>query len=421
MNQPIELQRMGDLSQYMANMNKRRSLRTFDEKHKLYLYVFNKNSDTCHLRIDTKHKDGRYLSYQDVRCHIDAGTMHFGMPMDVIIRAKDPPYTHLNETQGNQKLGWTASQETGWGYNPHVKQDVGDIIHLKYAVVHELKPGATRFENISRKIEENPDGTHNTFHMVANPTMFDEVRVFDIGDIGYELSDMTPEQAAEKYFGVSDFRQLFSNYAAASKQMSLKNHPHVRRYYDHDDDLRSHVGLSRIAPKGIQLTGMHPVKPSSLREYLKAGKQLLIRQKGLAGAAAGAGAGAAFAAGIGAAAAAAAGAGAADRRFSAMAMAAMSSFPLLGTIHSRIREQQELNALQRKKTVALTNEERKKLFAKGALASELTRRLTTTPPQSRPDLFKHIHSTVHQKPKSARIHWSPGKKGGRKIRRTRKK
>ena len=380
MNQPIELQSIGDLSQYVENMNKKH---TFGEESKLYLYVFNKNSDACHLHIDTT-KDGRYLSHQYVQCHIEAGTMHFGRPINV-------------------------------------KQDVGDIIHLEYAVIHELKPGATRFETISRKIEENPDGTHNTFRMAANPIMFEEVRVFDIGDIGYELSDITPEQAAEKYFGVSDFRQFFSNYAAASKQMSLKNHPHVRRYYDHDDDLRSHVGLSRIAPKGIQLTGMHPVKPSSLREYLKAGKQLLIRQKGLAGAAAGAGASAAFAAGIGAAAAAAAGAGAADRRFSAMAMAAMSSFPLLGTIHSRIREQQELNALQRKKTVALTNEERKKLFAKGALASELTRRLTTTPSQSRPDLFKHIHSTVHQKPKSARIHWSPGKKGGRKIRRTRKK
>jgi hypothetical protein len=402
MNQPIELQSIGDLSQYMANMNKRRSLRTFDEKPKLYLYVFNKNSDTCHLRIDTKHKDGRHLSYQDVRCHIDAGTMHFGRPIDVIIRAKDPPYTHLNETQRNQKLGWTASQETGWGYNPHVKQDVGDIIHLKYAVVHELKPGATRFENIYRKIEENPDGTHNTFHMFANPTMFDEVRVFDIGDIGYELSDMTPEQAAEKYFGVSDFRQFFSNYAAASKQMSLKNHPHVRR-----------------APQ-ISLTGMHPVEevkpPSSFHEYFEAGRQLLSRPDARLSINASALAGAAGAAG-----------GlmlASGRPLSAISAMATMSFPFLGLMH----EQKQLNQLERqrssnerKKLLLLSDEERKKLFAKGALASELTRRLTTTPPQSRPDLFKHIHSTVHQKPKSARIHWSPGKKGGRKIRRTRKK
>ena len=414
MNQPIELQRMGDLSQYMANMNKRRSLRTFDEKPKLYLYVFNKNSDTCHLRIDTKHKDGRHLSYQDVRCHIDAGTMHFGRPIDVIIRAKDPPYTHLNETQRNQKLGWTASQETGWGYNPHVKQDVGDIIHLKYAVVHELKPGATRFENIYRKIEENPDGTHNTFDMFANPTMFDEVRVFDIGDIGYELSDMTPEQAAEKYFGVSDFRQFFSNYAAASKQMSLKNHPHVRR-----------------APQ-ISLTGMHPVEevkpPSSFHEYLEAGRQLFSRKhptrpdarlsinaSALAGAAGAAG-GLMLASG---------------RPLSAISAMATMSFPFLGLMH----EQKQLNQLERqrssnerKKLLLLSDEERKKLFAKGALASELTRRLTTTTtPQPRAvqsslERFKHIHSKVHQKPTSARIHWSPKKAwGGRKIRRTRKK
>jgi len=155
----------------------------------------------------------------------------------------------------------------------------------------------------------------------------------------------------------------------------------------------------------------------------------LRRQIGLAGAAAGAGVGAAFAAGVGAAAAAAAGAGATDRRFSAMAMAAMSSVPHLFKIHSSIREQQELNALQRqrssnerKKLLLLSDEERKKLFAKGALASELTRRLTHQPRavQSSLERFKHIHNTVHQKPKSARIHWSPGK-GGRKIRRTRKK
>ena len=413
MNQPIELQNIGDMSQYMANMNKRRSLSTFDEKRKLYLYVFNKNSDACQLHIDTKHKDGRHLSYQDVQCHIDAGTMHFGIPIDVSIRAKDPPYTHLNETQINQKLGWTLSQDTGWGHNPHVKQDVGDIIQLQYAVIHELKPGATRFENISRKIEENPDGTHNTFQMVAKPIMFEEVRVFDIGNIGYELIDITPEQAAEKYFGVSDFSQFFSNYAAASKQMSLKNHPHVRRYYDRDDDLRSQFGLPRIAPKGIQLTGMHPVKPSSLREYVNAGKQLFSGKHQVNPDVTPSNTAAVLAAAAGGLMLAP------SRPFSAMATV---SLPFIGSIHSRIREQQQLNALQRKKTVALTDEERKKLFAKGALASELTRRLTTTPSASRPELFKQIHNRVHQKPKSAaRTHWSPGKGGGRKIRRTRKK
>ena len=416
MNQPIELQSIGDLSQYVENMNKKH---TFDEESKLYLYVFNKNSDACHLHIDTK-KDGRYLSNQYVQCHIEAGTMHFGIPINVSMLAKDPPYTRTNEPHKGQKLGWTLSQDTGWDHNPHVKQDVGDIIHLQYAVIHELKPGATRFENISRKIEENPDGTHNTFRMAANPIMFEEVRVFDIGDIGYELSDITPEQAAEKYFGVSDFRQFFSNYAAASKQMSLKNHPHVRRYYDRDDDLRSQVGLSRIAPKGIQLTGMHPVEevkpPSSFHEYLEAGRNLFSRNHPTRPAASlsrnasvitGAAGGLMLASG---------------RPLSAMAT---MSFPFLGLMH----EQKQLNQLERqrssnerKKLLLLSDEERKKLFAKGALASELTRRLTHQPRavQSSLERFKHTHNTVHQKPKSARIHWPPGK-GGRKIRRTRKK
>jgi hypothetical protein len=359
MNQPIELQSIGDLSQYIRNTQ------NYNNK-KLYLYVVKKDNVECYE-----------IAGMGTRpVHVAANTIHIGAPVynGVQISNRAIPY---DETMREMK-----------------KLANGDFIKLTYDVVHELKPGATRFEDMRNGM------------MKLRARMVDEVSVFDIGDIGYELNKMTPEQAAEKYFGVSDFRQLFSNYAAASKQMSLKNHPHVRR-----------------APQ-ISLTGMHPVEevkpPSSFHEYLEAGRQLFSRKHPTrpdaslsrnASALAGAAGGLMLASG---------------RPLSAISAMATMSFPFLRLMH----EQKQLNQLERqrssnerKKLLLLSDEEREKLLAKGALASELTRRLTTTPtPQPRAvqsslERFKHIHDTVHQKPTSARIHG----KGGRKIRRTRKK
>lgn len=379
MNQPIELQSLRDLSQYFLLQNNPK----FHGRKKLYLYVFKKSGD-FKARIGNR----------DFLYHVDAGTIHIGNPYRIQIKNRDNVFYEPNE-----KLGWKfyrSDQEMYWGLDPHVKQDIGDSVVVEYAVYYELIPGATKFED-KRQIDM----------MYVSPILFEEVSVFDIGDIGYELAVITPEQAAEKYFGVSDFRQFFSNYAAVNKQMSLKNHPHVSREYEHADDLRSQVGLPRIAPKGIPLTGMHPVNPSSFHEYVNAGKQLfsgkhqidpVLRPSKTASLLSGVAGGLMLGYG---------------RPFSAMATL---SLPYLSNIHSRIREQQELNAQQQKKTVALSGEEREKLLAKGAMASELTRRLTTDPTQ-----FISIHNHVHQKPTHSRIHWSNTKRGGRKNRRTIKK
>ena len=375
MNQPIELRSISDLYQY--EMNSRHNYFERSKRQKLYLYVVKKSNVECYKNSDSASApDDR-----QVGCHVAANTIHIGAPAFYSLRIGNRntplsvPLTEETIRSGTRKL------------------DNGDFIKLTYHVVHELKPGATRFENI-----ENSKTT-------VRGKMVEEVSVFDIGDIGYELRDMTPEQAAEKYFGVSDFRQFFSNYAAASKQMSLKNHPHVRRSF-------------RMAPQ-ISLTGMHPVEevkpPSSFQEYVNAGRQILSRPDARlsrnASALAGAAGGLMLASG---------------RPLSAISAMATMSFPFLSLMH----EQKQLNQLERqrssnerKKLLLLSDEEREKLLAKGALSSELTRRLTTTIPQPRASLewFKHIHNRVHQNPTSARIHLSQKRRGGRKIRRTRKK
>ena len=359
MNQPIELRSISDLSQYIRNTQ------NYNNK-KLYLYVVKKDNVECYE-----------IAGMGTRpVHVAANTIHIGAPVynGVQISNRAIPY---DETMREMK-----------------KLANGDFIKLTYDVVHELKPGATRFEMRNGM-------------MKLRARMFDEVSVFDIGDIGYELNKMTPEQAAEKYFGVSDFRQLFSNYAAASKQMSLKNHPHVRRSF-------------RMAPQ-ISLTGMHPVEevkpPSSFHEYIEAGKQLLSRQPPV-GRSSRFLVPASVLASLTSVALTSSG-----RPLSGLALA---SVPFLGLMH----EQKQLNQLERqrssnerKKLLLLSDEEREKLLAKGALSSELTRRLTTTIPQPRASLewFKHIHNRVHQNPTSARIHLSQKRRGGRKIRRTRKK
>jgi len=372
MNQPIELQSIRDLSQYIADVTARRH---GSMRRKCYLYVYNK-SHNCEILA-------RQASAANAPCHIDAGTIHIGIPFTTKIKNRDNVF--YDRPALNKKLGWTLDQDRGWMVDPRVKQDIGDSIVIDYAVYYELRPGATRFEN------------KKGLHMSVSPILFEEVSVFDIGDIGYELAEITPEQAAEKYFGVSDFRQFFSNYAVASKQMSLT--PRERRS----------LGMERLS-----LTGMHPVKSSSLHEYVNAGKQLFsgkhqvnpdVTPSKTASVLAGAAGGLMLTSG---------------RPFSAMAAL---SLPFLGNIHSRIREQQELNALQRKKTVALSDEEREKLLAKGATASKVVRLLGNDPTQPRTSFFNRIHDSVHRKPTSSRIHWSPKKAWGgrRKLRRTRKK
>ena len=230
--------------------------------------------------------------------------------------------------------------------------------------------------------------------MRVSPILFEEVSVFDMGDIGYELAEITPEQAAEKYFGHSDFTKFFSNYALASKQMSLT--PRERRS----------LGIERIS-----LTGMHPVKPpSSFHEYVNAGKQLfsgkhhqlnrVVTPSKPASVLAGAVGGLMLKSG---------------RPLSALAT---MSVPFLAMLHSRIREQQELNNQQKQTMVALSGKEQNQLLTKGAMASELMRRLTTDPTHfGRNNSFALIHSHVHQKPTHPRIH---SETNGGKMRRTKK-
>jgi hypothetical protein len=77
----------------------------------------------------------------------------------------------------------------------YINRDWGtDCLH--FIVYYQLRPVEKTFTRISM----------HTF------LELDEVRVYDIGDIGREITPMvSPEQVAQKYFGNSDFSRFFSH------------------------------------------------------------------------------------------------------------------------------------------------------------------------------------------------------------------
>jgi hypothetical protein len=363
MNQLIELQSIRDLSQYIVNQS--------EGRRKFYLYFYNKSYNCETLDAPP--------------CHIDARTIHIGNPSRIRIKNRDNVF--YDDQLALNKLGFNFNKDGDWRFdNPYVKQDIGDSIVIVYHVYYELKPGATRFEN------------KKDIDMRVSPILFEEVSVFDMGDIGYELAEITPEQAAEKYFGHSDFTKFFSKYALASKQMSLT--PRERRL----------LGIERIS-----LTGMHPVNPpSSFHDYVNAWKQLfsgkhqlknpVVTPSKTASVLAGAAGGLMLKSG---------------RPLSALAT---MSVPFLAMLHSRIREQQKWNNKQKQTMAALSGNEPNQILTKGAMASELMRRLTTdTTHFGRNESFAHMHRRVHHKPTHQRIHSETNAEtNGGKMRRTKK-
>jgi len=109
-----------------------------------------------------------------------------------------------------------------------------------------------------------------TVDMYPEVALFQDVRVFYLGDIGYELIKSSPEQVAKKYFGSSDFSKFFlyiSNRADFNERMSLE--------YANKRNLVPPNALA--AAKQVPLLGTHhhslPPKMSTVQKYLKAAKQ----------------------------------------------------------------------------------------------------------------------------------------------------
>jgi hypothetical protein len=90
---------------------------------------------------------------------------------------------------------------------------------LHFEVYYSKLPSESNFTNVSHK------------DMHVEPTD-DEIRLYDIGDIGQEITKSTsPEQVAQKYFGNSDFSTFFDHETLplVSKRMALSRADIPRR------------------------------------------------------------------------------------------------------------------------------------------------------------------------------------------------
>lgn len=172
------------------------------------------------------------------------------------IFSPNPPlylYEYIRDV-GEIKRGTLQLAQAWWFISTPISPN--EASNMRLNVHYQMSPSDLEF---SRKVDMYP--------VVA---LFKDVRVFYLGDIGYELIKSSPEQVAKKYFGSSDFSKFFlyiSNRADFNERMSLE--------YANKMNLVPPNALA--AAKQVPLLGTHhhslPPKMSTVQKYLKAAKQ----------------------------------------------------------------------------------------------------------------------------------------------------
>jgi hypothetical protein len=125
-----------------------------------------------------------------------------------------------------------------------------------------MKPGQTRFIKYDYA---------NYKKMCEIAEFFKDVRVFYLGDIGYEISEsVTPEQVANKYFGSSDFSTIFSY---ISNRADFNRHKSLEHAAKMGTPLHAELAVAKTVP----LLGTHhrPEK-STVQKYWDATKQSMV-------------------------------------------------------------------------------------------------------------------------------------------------
>lgn len=113
---------------------------------------------------------------------------------------------------------------------------------MDFRVYYSKLPAASTFTNVYDK----------NMHV---DLIYDEIRVYDIGDIGEEITESnSPEQVAEKYFGRSDFSIFFEHEALSlfSKQMALSRTVPRNMLQHPNPTLSSRVHSPPYTPSGFK-------------------------------------------------------------------------------------------------------------------------------------------------------------------------
>lgn len=121
---------------------------------------------------------------------------------------------------------------------------------VKINVYYEMKPGETEFKKTFYDLHGR------TIPWAFTVKIFQDARLFYLGDIGKEISEsFTPEDAARKYFGSSDFSKIFS-------YISNRDYFNKRKSLEYAANLGLIPRYTESALARIPLLGTHhPVKP----------------------------------------------------------------------------------------------------------------------------------------------------------------
>jgi hypothetical protein len=273
--------------------------------------------------------------------------------------------------------------------------------YTNYIVLYQMKPGQTQFIKYDYE---------NYKKMCEIAEFFKDVRVFYLGDIGYEISQsFTPEQAANKYFGSSDFSTIFSyisNRADFNRRKSL----------EHAAKMGTPLHAELEVAKTVPLLGTyHPPDKSTVQKYWNATKESIVSpfmpnastssRLGILG--------------MSYPVAAAAGL-VLNPTMPTKLSAALAALSVLPTAWSIYNKKEEIDSRQ-KQMQEVPESERHDLLTKGALSATLINRLSQNPLVRQRDKTKMVgysHGRVH----SHKSTTSGGSKKSktRKTRKTRK-
>ena len=276
--------------------------------------------------------------------------------------------------------------------------------YTNYIVIYQMKPGETRFMKYGYEKRCDP------------VEFFKDVRVFYLGDIGYEISEsVTPEQVAKKYFGSSDFSTIFS-------YISNRDDFNRRKSLEYAAKMGTPLDAELAVAKTVPLLGMHhrPEK-STVQKYWDATKQSMVssfmpnaspssRLEFL---------------GVSLPLASATGLvmNPTVPKNLSMGLAALSVLPMARSIYNKKKEIDS----QQKQMQEVPESERHELLTKGALSAKLIQRLSQRPSvapvvsaRDKKKMVMSLHNRVHSHSHKSNTSGGSKKSKTRKTRKTRK-
>jgi hypothetical protein len=234
--------------------------------------------------------------------------------------------------------------------------------YTSFYVIYQMKPGETRFNK------------QNYPNLCPPAEFFQDVRVFYLGDIGYNISEsVTPEQVANKYFGSSDFSKIFS-------YISNRDYFNRRKSLEYAAKMGTPLHTELAVAKTVPLLGTHhhPEVKSTFQKYWDAWDEVASTDSD------------------------------SQRQWDAASnglhRGMSAAFGALSLVPKIYNKKKEIDSEQKQiqEIVEVPESERDELLTKGALSAQLMQRLSQDPSvdpiagqRHKKKMFMALHNRVH--------------------------